>query len=569
MFESFTECDTVSCRPAPYQVRIWFDKYFFVPLQTLDSVQLGRWPTTTVTAFFSIFKIMAKSKSGGTRTYIRGRVGSDVYSVGRDAKGKKQQVVRSLAETVSNPQTQAQMRGRMIMSTIAQAIAVLRPIVDHSFDGLSGARANLAEFTARNYALIKADVAANPTSGNAFGLNMYGEKGAKRGAYVISDGKANIPAALVLTKATGAIVITMADDNVTIGGLKAALGMNSEEYFTLVGIKSDGAAAYERFRVAPALSDATAITAENIANVFAVEGNAAATISVAANVITITLASVATCCAVIVSFKVDGKWIHNKAVLGDGVSFDYPSDIALPTYPVGAQAFLNGGDIFGQQESFNPGGGDEPTPSPTTYAVNFSKSGNGSIAVNAGGSAIASGAAAAAGTAIVVVITPEAGKTASCTVDGSALTLSQGSQAGTLEGSFSMPSHAVNIVANTAVNEPAPEPTGDAQLTSLTYDSQNVLGEENAASNSASSPVIAWGGTDVAGCYLILGGNTAYNVNDAVDVSSLSAGDKLLLDANSGSQAGKFMPATQKRVYLVSDNKVVQKCGRISYEAGD
>ena len=37
---------------------------------------------------------MARSKNGGTRAYIRGRIGSDVYSVGKNSKGYKQQVVR-------------------------------------------------------------------------------------------------------------------------------------------------------------------------------------------------------------------------------------------------------------------------------------------------------------------------------------------------------------------------------------------------------------------------------------------------------------------------------------------
>ena len=46
---------------------------------------------------------MAKSKVGGTRAYIRGRIGSDVYSIGKTSAGKKQQVVRSLAEQVKNP----------------------------------------------------------------------------------------------------------------------------------------------------------------------------------------------------------------------------------------------------------------------------------------------------------------------------------------------------------------------------------------------------------------------------------------------------------------------------------
>lgn len=312
---------------------------------------------------------MAKSKSGGTRTYLRGRVGSDVYSIGRDSKGKKQQVVRSLAESVSNPQTQSQMRGRMILSTIAQALAVLRPIVDHSFDNVIGAQANLSEFTSRNYGLIKADIAAHPASGNAFGLVAYKEKGAKQGAYVISDGQATIPAALVLTKASGIIAITLPSDAVTIGGLKSALGMTSEEYFTLVGLTTAGAAAYERFRVNPTLADTTAISSGNIGDVFAVEGNSVATIAIADNVISITLASVAGDCAVIISKKANGKYIHNEAVLGDGSNFDAPADVVLPTYPVGNENYLNGGDIFGQQESFNPGGDVPPTPSPTQSAM--------------------------------------------------------------------------------------------------------------------------------------------------------------------------------------------------------
>lgn len=307
---------------------------------------------------------MAKSKSGGTRSFIRGRVGADVYSIGKDAKGTKQQVVRSLAETVANPQTQNQMRGRMIMSTVMQAVAALKPIIDHSFDNVSGRQPNISEFISRNYALVKADVAANPSSNNAFGLNKYQEKGVKRGAYIIADGDAVIPAALVLTKASGLIAITMPSDAVTIAGLKSALGMTSEEYFTLVGITSNGAANYERFRINPTLADDTAITSSNIGDVFAVEGNAAAAVALSGNVINITLASVANCCAVIVSKKTTSGYIHNEAILGDAVGIQSTADVALPTYPVGAQDYLNGGDIYGQSESFNPA----PSPSPSVSA---------------------------------------------------------------------------------------------------------------------------------------------------------------------------------------------------------
>lgn len=305
---------------------------------------------------------MAKSKSGGTRSMIRGRVGSDVYSVGRDAKGKKQQIVRSLAETVSNPRTQSQMRGRMIMATIAQALAVLRPIVDHSFDNVTGSRANLAEFTSRNYALIKADIAANPNSGNKFGLVLYNERGAKRGQFIIADGQANVPNALTLTKDSGLLTITLAADDLTIGGLKSVLGMTSEEYFTLVGLDANGQALYERFRINPSMSASTVISADNLANVFATEGNAVAAVSLSGNTISILLEAVATCCAVIVSKKANGKYIHNEAVLGGGTNFENTANVALPTYPVGQQDYLNGGDIFGLNEAFVQSTESNPQP---------------------------------------------------------------------------------------------------------------------------------------------------------------------------------------------------------------
>ena len=93
---------------------------------------------------------MAKGKSGGTRSFLRGRVASDVYSIGKDAKGNKQQIVRSLAESVANPQTLAQMRGRMIMSTIMQAVSSMAMIIDHSFDNVPAGQPKVSEFIKRN-----------------------------------------------------------------------------------------------------------------------------------------------------------------------------------------------------------------------------------------------------------------------------------------------------------------------------------------------------------------------------------------------------------------------------------
>ena len=307
---------------------------------------------------------MAKSKSGGTRSYIRGRIGSDVYTIGKDGKGNKQQVVRSLAETVANPRTIAQMKGRMIMSTILQARSGLKVIIDHSFDGLSGALANLSEFSSRNYALIKADIAANPTTGNVFGLNKFNEKGIKQGAWIVSDGEAVLPSAVSLTAAAGKMVIALGSNPATIAGLKTALDMTSEEFLTFVGISVADGACYSRVRINPNQADSFAITSANVANAFAIEGNVVPSFSLNGTDIEVTISDIAGNCGIIISRKIDGGFIHNLCQLSDPANPVWNCDNALPTYPVGANAFLNGGDIYGMDEKQGDGSS-EPTPGPT------------------------------------------------------------------------------------------------------------------------------------------------------------------------------------------------------------
>lgn len=288
---------------------------------------------------------MAKSKNGGTRAYIRGRIGSDVYSVGKNSKGEKQQVVRSLAETVANPRSSSQMFGRMVMSTVMQAVHALKPIIDHSFDGFPSGQPSISEFIRRNYALVKADAIAHPASGNAFGLNQYQEKGIKMGAYIVSNGDVVRPTALMGHGENPFITLTA--ETMTIGGLKAALGITADEYVTYVAITDQGTALYFRLRINSQLTDETAITSDNVATVFVVEGNISITVEVASNSISITINTTDTvsCGNWIVSKRENGAWAHSTCVLYTPTNPQYTSDVALPTYPVGTEMFLNGGDI--------------------------------------------------------------------------------------------------------------------------------------------------------------------------------------------------------------------------------
>lgn len=306
---------------------------------------------------------MGKSKSGGTRSLLRGRVGSDVYSIGRDAKGKRQQVVRSLAEQVSNPRTASQMQGRAIMSTIMQAVSAMSYIVDHSFTGLKAGQPSISEFIAQNYKLVKADVLANPVSGNEFGIVAYGEKGAKQGAYVISDGNGAPLAGYTFDPTAKTITIAIGETH-TPAAIRAALGIGVNDFFTLCCLKANGAFLYERARVYANMAANQEITAENVDSVFVFEGNNAAEATLVGDNIVITFADADACAAIIVSRKLEEGFKYNRAVLAAPSDPDYSYSEAIVTYPEGARRFLQGGNS--EMVSTVAGGGEPSEPSAQT-----------------------------------------------------------------------------------------------------------------------------------------------------------------------------------------------------------
>lgn len=295
---------------------------------------------------------------------IRGRLGSDVYSVGKDAKGQKQQVVRSLAETVANPQSPAQMRGRMIMSTVMQAVSAMAMIIDHSFDNVAAGQPNISEFITKNYALIKADAAAHPSENNVFGLNKYQEKGVKQGAYVISAGKAAGIGGCTIDGTNKTLTIAVGG-TMTFAELLAALTIGRNDYFTVVAIDAAKGFVYARLRVSTSLADDTVIASANVGDVFTVEGNVSVTPSVSSTNVVLTFSTLSANAGIIVSRKAASGYVHNSVTLAAPSAPSYTSDVALATYPVGSQRFLNGGadssivpDSSSDGESGGGGGAD-------------------------------------------------------------------------------------------------------------------------------------------------------------------------------------------------------------------
>lgn len=296
---------------------------------------------------YTYINIMAKSKSGGTRSYIRGKIGADVYSIGKDGKGAKQQVVRSLAEVVSNPQTQAQMKGRMIMSTIMQAVSTLSPIIDHAFDGLPAGQPNISEFIKRNYQLVKRDVELHPSSSNRFGLVKYQEKGAQYGPLQVSNGKVVVPVAVTLSVSGGGATLYLpATVNVTTyGGLLEAMGLEMGDMITICGWYDGSQLQYIRLKIKEGMTLTTTITSSNIDDMFDIESTGNVSFTAGSTNVQVADDNAWTAAAMIFSKKYGSAWEHNSATLQGSVESNRACDDVLPTYPTGSERFLNGGDI--------------------------------------------------------------------------------------------------------------------------------------------------------------------------------------------------------------------------------
>lgn len=325
---------------------------------------------------------MARSKSGGTRSFIRGRVGADVYTIGKDGSGKKQQVIRSLAEQVANPRTVAQMRNRMIMATVMQAQSALASIIDHSFDGVPAGQPSISRFIRENFRIMSllqdADMAF---------YNPYRRKGILFNPFILSEGNVVKPEGVRMGKCTvsgnpyfnrwGSFVIMIDKASVTAKDVRdACIYTNDGDYFTGIYIncgvyqvdQDDNVTGFTyfdtplvrimRIKVTNTLADDTVLTSANIGQMFEVEmneGKYAVGIVNNTNDTDICIGqdiegeyrnNSIVCDALIVTKKTSDGYEHSTSYFDP--RYDEPWNNytdALDTYPIGETKFLNGGEI--------------------------------------------------------------------------------------------------------------------------------------------------------------------------------------------------------------------------------
>lgn len=156
------------------------------------------------------------AKAGFVLHGARGKVGNLVAR-----KGDNKTILTEYQPIVKNPQTNAQMAQRIILSTVAQAIPLLYPIIDHSFEGFAVGSKCTREFRRLNMSLLRqyaaVDFRDNPkaTDATVF-MTTKGIKALIPNKYQISSGSLAAPKITVVRDASPSPYLVPQLPNITV-----------------------------------------------------------------------------------------------------------------------------------------------------------------------------------------------------------------------------------------------------------------------------------------------------------------------------------------------------------------
>lgn len=303
---------------------------------------------------------MAKSNVGGAQAFLRGKLGANVYSTGRNGDGVRIQIIREKAPEVANPRTIGQMEQRMFLATIGAAYKIGREIFDHSFEGRRYGQQNMNRFMSVNLKAIREDFSIG--SGTHFGGKPYDYAGAVSGEYQVSEGSLQqiAPAAAVEpeTTANGAGVLLNIPTNATADSVLDYLGIRVGGMATLVLISvmqnqvnlELENTTFTFLRIKALKAGTIALTTANISEYFQFEAPFTPTAAINGGILEVTwsvpgnTANAIKSYAWIHSEKVNGTWQRSTTSMKiDSAIMDM--DQALLTYPLGTARVLNGGPV--------------------------------------------------------------------------------------------------------------------------------------------------------------------------------------------------------------------------------
>lgn len=284
------------------------------------------------------------------------------------------QITKDRVYDVKNPRTEAQMRQRMLMTTIGAAYKTLKSIADHSFEGYSSGMQCMRQFNSRNLNRFKQAAAAK----GSVAFNEYKDGDINPMPFILASG--SLPGFAFKFDGTSSLEIVgekEGADFTTAEGIYAALGVQRNDLITFCTVIGEGATTNgvysykaENFNIVRLYCDKSGKVTKP-ADAFTISTNndqASITMSTAANAITIKTGA-ADFGAVIQSRKNDSGWLRSDAVMivAEDVISGVKTANQLATYPVGTELILNNGPMAnqGDAEATEP----KPGVNPLSYTV--------------------------------------------------------------------------------------------------------------------------------------------------------------------------------------------------------
>lgn len=558
---------------------------------------------------------MAKAKIGGLRSIVHGRVGADIYQIGRSGAGTKQQIVRSMPEEVANPQSLTQMQQRMILATVAAAFKLLKPIINHSFDGVTAGIASISAFRKMNFPLLRDFVLNDADDGYQFSLNEWQERAALCGAYVVANGAKRFKSAIggywQIEPGTSDVMLDLTVDvpvtnhNVLLGDFKNAWQVGPDGLVTVVGIVATGEhtsrLGYYQLRFKPNLADDMVIatfpdsgdeptSVVTISDIFKVDANLDIYQRIQCYLhdddvtasFGVRLEGVLDDYFQGGAFGLIGAWktakgyVHNYARLDCSLtgSAHYRDNAqVLATYPVGQSPFLDGGDEYPHVEPVTP---EPPTPVyPNQFTTLIADDDDilDELAVSnmyaAGQSVRFEGVQLNGCTMVILDDDHQVGDTYDISSVSSNQKRSLTADTGTLGNvNFLSASGRVYlwkdgvIIGRYGKGLRTDVPAINPVLTTLSISGQSIKEENSFVNASAGYPSLSWAGTQIKGAWVIMSA-TDYQVGDDCDPTSVASSSRMFLKHNSGNTTSMYWNGTAMRLYVVNASKIVYRCGLI------
>lgn len=264
------------------------------------------------------------------------------------------QITKERVYRVKNPRTMAQMRQRMLMSTIGAAYSFLKVIADHSFEGKTVGQQCMAEFMRLNLNKFR-DASKNDKATYAF--NGYKDKLINPMRYILSKG--SLPEMPFVVNTLNQIELSY-----NVGEIKTAkdvydaMGIQEGDLVTFVWVVGSASLVRNVFQYTP--------TRLNIVRLYANKTGAVATahdaftfdanhsdldinVNVSAGVLKMN-STEANFGAVILSRQAGGTWLRSNSSMAGNKSIiaGVTVENQLNTYPIESELILNGGEMNSQ-----------------------------------------------------------------------------------------------------------------------------------------------------------------------------------------------------------------------------